>query len=434
MNELATASSVSVIDTVIAARGDAGACQKQLDIATLRADACEPWLHAFTYRPTQQTVADAVVDSPLAGLPIGVKDLVATSDMPTTYGSPIYSGHQPANDAWISAQIRRMGGTIFGKTVSTEFAWREPGPTVNPWNPLHTPGGSSSGSAAAVGAGIVPLAIGTQTVGSIIRPAAYCGVIGFKPSHGRIPTEGVHPLAPSLDHLGFFAKQVDLVALAYALIVENKPEVIDDVASWNAYFNPRKPTRLAVVRTPFWDRASDDQKANFDQVLSALGQHGVELVEREPYPAMPAMIDALMTILRVEAHEGIEPLVAQYPDQVSKHIRTLTAAGAETSRDSYLSALALQRRLREQSAELLGDCDAIVTLPATGEAPLGLLDTGDATFCAPWSFIGTPAITLPSGRAKTGLPLGFQLVGAFNDDVQVLRMAAWVEGRLGHFK
>ena len=167
--------------------------------------------------------------------------MIATADMPTTYGSPIYEGFMPKEDAQIVAQLRAYGGTVFGKTVTTEFAWRKPGPTVNPWNAAHTPGGSSSGSAAAVGAGIVPLALGTQTLGSVIRPAAYCGVVGYKPTHGRVPSTGVHPLSQSRDHVGFFANSVENVALAHALFVDARPEVLASAHTWAGYFAPRRP-------------------------------------------------------------------------------------------------------------------------------------------------------------------------------------------------
>src|SRR5262249_5261686 len=174
----------------------------------------EPTLKAFEYLPRDV----ARRSGPLSGIPIAIKDIIATSDMPTTNGSPIYRDHLPSHDAWVVERLRNLGATIFGKTVSTEFAWRHPGPTVNPWNSHHTPGGSSSGSAASVAAGLVPLALGTQTLGSVIRPAAFNGVVGFKPSFGAIPRTGVHPLSPSLDHVGFFARRVDDVALALSLL------------------------------------------------------------------------------------------------------------------------------------------------------------------------------------------------------------------------
>ena len=283
-----------------------------------------------------------VAAKPLAGVPIGVKDLTATQDMPTTYGSPIYAGFRPAEDAWIVERIRAFGGVVFGKTVTTEFAWREPGPTVNPWNRLHTPGGSSSGSAAAVGAGIVPLAIGTQTVGSVIRPAAFCGVVGYKPSHGKVPSAGVHPLAPSLDHIGFFARTVEGVALCHALFVDAKPDAIEDLDAWNEYFTVRRPRKLGVVRTPFWARVSDEQKANFEATLARLQAAGATLVELDPFDSMQSMLDALQTILQVEAYRAIGPAAAEHPKLISQHMLALTAAGAAVPAEKYEAALALQ--------------------------------------------------------------------------------------------
>jgi len=371
------------------------------------------------------------VTKPLAGLPIGVKDLMATHDMPTTYGSPIYQGFQPAEDAWIVERIRHFGGIVFGKTVTTEFAWREPGPTVNPWNRLHTPGGSSSGSAAAVGAGIVPLAIGTQTVGSVIRPAAFCGVVGYKPSHGNVPKTGVHPLAPSLDHVGFFARTVEGAALCHALFVDAKPEALESLDAWHTYFTVKPPRKLGVVRTPFWDRVTPEQKANFDATLARLQAAGATLVELDPFDAMPSMLDALQTILQVEAARAIGSLAADHPDLISTHMLALTSAGAAVPPEKYEAALALQARLRSEFAGFIDGCDALVTVPATGGAPEGLADTGDAMFCAPWSFLGVPAVTVPAGKTPDGMPLGFQVLGRQGDDLPTLQAAAWIETVLG---
>src|SRR5580698_3259661 len=195
-------------------RGDPTAADHYAAACLERASEVEPTLRAFEILPSDTTRRPG----PWSGIPVGIKDIIATADMPTTNGSKIYQDCVPAADAWVVERLRNLGATIFGKTVSTEFAWRHPGPTVNPWNPKHTPGGSSSGSAAAVAAGIVPLALGTQTLGSVIRPAAFNGVVGFKPSFGAIPRTGVHPLSPSLDHVGFFARRVDDVAYALSLL------------------------------------------------------------------------------------------------------------------------------------------------------------------------------------------------------------------------
>src|SRR6266436_6413260 len=207
-------SGAGVLESLRLFKGDAAAADQYATSCREKAVAVEPALKAFEYLPLDV----ARQPGPLSGVPVAIKDIIATSDMPTTNGSPIYRDHVPASDAWVVERLRSLGATIFGKTVSTEFAWRHPGPTVNPWNSKHTPGGSSSGSAAAVAAGIIPLALGTQTLGSVIRPAAFNGVVGLKPSFGAIPRTGVHPLSPSLDHVGFFARRVDDVAFALSLL------------------------------------------------------------------------------------------------------------------------------------------------------------------------------------------------------------------------
>ncbi|HEY3600252.1 MAG TPA: amidase [Paraburkholderia sp.] len=423
----------SWVSTLIASRGDTKACAARLAQATARAAGREAQLKAFCFRPERYD-SDSAAGKPLAGMPIAVKDLIATADMPTTYGSAIYTGFTPQEDAEIVTRIRDYGGIVFGKTVTTEFAWRKAGPTVNPWNPLHTPGGSSSGSAAAVGAGIVPLALGTQTLGSVIRPAAYCGVVGYKPTHGRVTSKGVHPLSQSLDHVGFFANTVDDVALAHALFVESKPEVLASTGAWNSYFSPRRPKSLGVVRTSMWNRLDDEQKANFDASLEHLRAAGVTLLELELRVDLPVILDALHTIVQVEAYRNIGPLVVRHPDKVSEQMKALTAAGAEVPAAKYQDALAFQTDLCAQSAAFLGGCDVIVSAPATGAAPLGLDDTGDATFCAAWSFLGMPAVTIPSGRSANGLPLGFQLIGERGADMQVLQIAAWAKATLPAFR
>jgi Asp-tRNA(Asn)/Glu-tRNA(Gln) amidotransferase A subunit family amidase len=420
----------SFVAGLIASRGNEETCRARLEAAQRRAQECEPWLKAFVYRPDAYETADAAA-KPLAGVPIGVKDLMATKDMPTTYGSPIYAGFRPTEDAWIVDRIKALGGVVFGKTVTTEFAWREPGPTVNPWNRLHTPGGSSSGSAAAVGAGIVPLAIGTQTVGSVIRPAAFCGVVGYKLSHGKVPSAGVHPLAPSLDHIGFFARTVEGAAVCHALFLDANPAAIADLNAWNGYFTVRRPRKLGVVRTPFWERVSDEQKANFEATLARLQASGATLVELDPFDSMPSMLDALQTILQVEAARAVGPAAAEHPDLISRHMLALTTAGAAVPAEKYEAALELQARVRNEYEAWIDGCGAIVTVPATGAAPEGLADTGDATFCAPWSLLGVPAVTVPSGRSQNGLPLGFQVLGRHGDDLQTLQTAAWIETVLG---
>jgi amidase len=443
----------SLVATLIASRGDAQAVAARLEDASARAAQCEPWLKAFVHRAdmavsdvsapgiTASTQAserkaidvDALAALPLAGTPVAIKDLMDTADMPTTYGSPIYANHRPAADAWITARIRAHGGVVFGKTVTTEFAWREPGPTVNPWNRLHSPGGSSSGSAAAVGAGIVPLATGTQTVGSVIRPAAYCGVVGYKPSYGKIPTTGVHPLSHTLDHIGFFARKVEDAALAHALFIDEQPHAIASAQRWNDYFaagvDRAKPT-LAVIRTPLWSSLPDVQKDNFNTCLQRLAAAGATLVERD-FDVMPDTLAGVQTLLAVEANAAIGPTARAHPTLISRHMAVLTEEGATISDARYQAALGLREQLRAGFHDFLDGCDAIVTVPAAGGAPLGLTHTGDASFCAPWSFIGAPAVTIPSGFTADGLPLGLQIVGDIGNDLRTLQTAAWLENIVG---
>jgi Asp-tRNA(Asn)/Glu-tRNA(Gln) amidotransferase A subunit family amidase len=394
--------------------------------AETRAQALEPWLRAFCYLPETHLTHDAA-SGPLAGIPVGVKDIIATADMPTTNGSPVYAGVMPDADAEIVRQIKEYGGTIFGKTVSTEFAWREPGPTVNPWNRAHSPGGSSSGSAAAVAAGILPLALGSQTMGSIVRPAAFNGVVGYKPSFGAVSRDGAHPLSGSLDHIGFFSRSVADAAAAFALFIAKTPEVVNSEAGWKQYFQASAALKLAVMRTDVWQRASAEQQSNFEAQLVALRNAGAELVDYDLPEDTGLILQSANDMVQYEAARLYRDLVAAHPDKTSGHLKRLVADGLAVSEERYQAALALQVRLRAGLEAWINPCDAIVTLPATGQAPRGLNDTGDAAFCVPWSFHGVPAINVPSGWSADGLPLGLQVVGTFGNDKKMLEVAAWVE-------
>jgi amidase len=415
----------SLLDLIRLSRAEPAARPGMLANAVQRADDVEPWLHAFRFRPPAYPAAG---EGPLAGIPVGIKDLVATKDMPTAYGSPIYAGNMPAADAWIVEQIKALGGIAFGKTVTTEFAWRHPGPTVNPWNRAHTPGGSSSGSAAAVAAGIVTLALGTQTVGSVIRPAAYCGVTGYKPSYGSIPREGVHPLSGTLDHVGFFSVTAEDAAAAHALFIARQPEALASDEAWRAYFPPlTAPPRLAVVRSALWDEADPAQQRNFLDMTEKLRAAGAELVTCEVLDDACELFEITNLILAVEAAQIFTPLIEKHPGQVSEHMRALVAKGHKITASAYGAALALRTQRQTEVSEMLAGFDAALSLPAFGEAPKGLDDTGSAMFCASWTLLGLPALTTPSGWSEAGLPLGLQLTGALGRDLDVLRTAHWVE-------
>jgi Asp-tRNA(Asn)/Glu-tRNA(Gln) amidotransferase A subunit family amidase len=397
-----------------------------------QAKAIEPRLRAFEHLPQ----ATARRRGPLSGIPVAIKDIIATSDMPTTNGSPIYRGHIPAADAWVVERLRQLGATIFGKTVSTEFAWRHPGPTVNPWNPAHTPGGSSSGSAAAVAAGIVPLALGTQTLGSVIRPAAFNGVVGLKPSFGAIPRSGVHPLSPSLDHVGFFARRVDDVAFALSLLAASSDS--DPHGRPLAGFHvdadqgvpPLENPHLAIVRFEQWSKAEPEQQQAFEVAVAKLRDEGAVLEEIKLSELDSTNWNTINTILASEAALIFEGLVARHPDRSSDHLKSLVQAGKALTALEYPAAKAMQEKLRSAFATQMSGFDAIVTLPAFGEAPEGLSFTGNAEYCAPWTLLGVPAVTLPAGFGRCGLPLGLQIVGAYREDHRLLRVAKWIESAL----
>jgi amidase len=330
-------------------------------------------------------------------------------------------------------RLRNLGATIFGKTVSTEFAWRHPGPTVNPWNPKHTPGGSSSGSAAAVAAGLVPLALGTQTLGSVVRPAAFNGVVGFKPSFGAIPRTGVHPLSPSLDHVGFFARRVDDVALALSLVGgasdsdgHGRPVPAFDVSIEQGLSAIEKP-RLAVVRLTKWSRAEPEQQLVFEAAIAKLRDAGAIVEELDLADLDQTNWSTVNTILASEGAFIFSGLVERYPDRTSDHLKSLVQAGKAHGAVDYLAAKAAQEKLRLEFAETILKFDAVLTLPAFGEPPEGLSYTGDAEYCAPWTLLGVPALSLPAGVGKNGLPLGLQVVGAYREDHKMLQVAKWIE-------
>ena len=425
-------SGAGVLELLRLFKGDAAAADQYAITQLGKARTVEPVLKAFEYLPLNV----ARKPGPLSGIPVGIKDIIATADMPTTNGSPIYRDHVPGADAWIVERLRNLGATIFGKTVSTEFAWRHPGPTVNPWNQKHTPGGSSSGSAAAVAAGIVPLALGTQTLGSIIRPAAFNGVVGFKPSFGAIPRTGVHPLSPSLDHVGFFARRVDDAAYALSLLggasdsdIHGRPVPAFQV-SIEQGLSPLAAPRLAIVRFAKWSKAEPEQQQLFDAAVVKSRDAGATLEERELPELDRTNWSTINTILASEAALIFGDLVQRYPDRTSNHLKDLVRTGKAHTAYDYLAAKALQEELRSAVSSQLSGFDAVLTLPAFGEAPEGLGHTGDAEYCAPWTLLGTPAVSLPAGFGKNGLPLGLQIVGAYRQDYRTLRVAKWIESVL----
>jgi len=357
---------------------------------------------------------------PLHGVPVGIKDIIDTADMPTEHGSPIYRGNRPRADAAVVALLRRSGCVILGKTATAEFANLHPPATRNPRNPAHTPGGSSSGSAAAVADRMVPLALGTQTGGSMIRPAAFCGVIGLKPSFGTINRTGVKPVSDSLDTLGLFANTVEDAALALsALSGLRAPD-----------FSAKASPRIGFVRTSRWKDADAATRAALESAAGRLAAAGADVKNAALPPAVDALFDAQGLIMDFEAARALAWEQAHHRDAISATLRTRLERGWAVSREQYDGARQTARDARLQFADLMRGFDLLLTPSARGEAPQGLASTGDSLFNRVWTLLGVPCITLPWGNGPQGLPLGIQLVAAFDCDTALLAHAQWVTNAL----
>lgn len=366
----------------------------------------EPRVRAWAYLDEEGCRTREALPGPLSGLTIGVKDLIDTAGMPTSYGSPIYKDHRPRADAAVVRLLRDAGGFVLGKTVTTEFAVMTPGPTTNPWRETHTPGGSSSGSAAAVACGMADLAVGTQTYGSLIRPASFCGVWAFKPTRGLVPIDGLKPLAPSFDQVGWFARTPTLLetvhgCLTGALPVRSLPSprlgVLD--LTGRDDLDPAVPRALKRL----CDRA--------DGVVLELG-------------ALLAEITAVHhTAASHEIARNLRPETKRHADLISAPLRGFLAEGAAVSVERHAEALARLDVLRTALEEALSAVDVLVTPSAPGEAPYGLGFTGDPVFCSPWTAVGFPALNLPGATGATGLPVGLQLVAAPGRDTALLAAA-----------
>jgi Asp-tRNA(Asn)/Glu-tRNA(Gln) amidotransferase A subunit family amidase len=366
---------------------------------------------------------------PLHGVPVGVKDIFDTADMPTEHGTPLHAGRRPAEDATAVALLRAAGAVVLGKTVTTELAVFGPGKTRNPRDPRRTPGGSSSGSAAAVAAGMVPLAIGTQTNGSVIRPAAYCGVFGYKPSHGLISRRGVLRQCSHFDQVGVLARSVEDLALVAEPLMGFDPE---DPAmrprarpGLLAALDQPAPPRLGFVRSPYWDRADADARAVFEEFRASLGARARD-VELPPILAEAAALHR--QILEPDLAVAFADEYARGADVLSPVLRTMIERGQRELAIDYIRAVERLPMLRRALSDALAGLDALVTPATTGEAPRGLESTGDPIFCTIWTVCGVPAVTVPLLRGAAGMPLGVQVVGAMLQDARTLRAARWLAG------
>ena len=355
---------------------------------------------------------------PLHGVPVGVKDIVDVAGMPTTGGAKPFAHTRPTVDAPAVARLRAAGAIILGKTVTTEFAYRDPAPTRNPWNQAHTPGGSSAGSAAALAARMAPLAIGSQTVGSVLRPAAYCGVVGFKGTHGLTPVVGVIPLAWSLDHVGVLTRSVVDAALAMSVLAGRALE-------------PQTVSAPRIALAPeLLERASPEAAAHLQAVADALVRAGATVSKVELPASFRGIHAAGLTVLEVEAAAYHAPAFARHADDYSREMRSLIETGLRHAATAYVNANRARLAFRDDVMPLLEAHDALLSPTAPSPAPAGLGSTGDGSFCAPWSNAGVPAISLPSGIAASGLPHAIQLVQAAGAEARLLGVAAWCETAL----
>ena len=409
-----------------------------------RIDAIEPLLKAWVLldRDAASRVAvqrdiearEGRFMGPLHGVPVALKDIFDAAGLVTTSGVGAWGHRRPTVDAASVARLRAAGAVVLGKVMTTPFALRDPTATGNPWNPGHTPGGSSSGSGAAVGARMVPLALGTQTVGSVLRPAAYCGVVGFKPTHGRISAVGVTPLAWSLDHVGVLCRSVEDAALALSIMAGHDPAdpysgtvPVEDYAG--ALAAPAAP-RIGVLR-PLIERAEPANAAQIAAVLTALQAAGAQVEDAPLAASFDGLAAAGDTVSRAEAAAFHRDLYARHAAEYPKHIGEAVKAGLAIAAVDYLGAQACRRAFRKDMGAIAARYDALVSPTAAGPAPKGLESTGDPYFCAPWSSAGMPSISLPTGLAPDGLPFAVQLCGAPGAEARLLAAAAWCERIIG---
>ena len=366
----------------------------------------------------------------LHGVPVGLKDIIDTADMPTEHGSVLYAGRTPSRDAAVASLLRAAGAVIMGKTVTTEFATRTPGKTRNPHNSGHTPGGSSSGSAAAVAAGMVPLALGSQTTGSTIRPASFCGVYGLKPTHGLIPRHGMFQLSRSLDHVGLFARSVEDLALLLEELAAHDERDPDSRPRARIPYRalaaeePSLTPMFGFVKTSFWDRVDADTREALGELVEQLGDRVEEV---ELVTPLDEVIEWQRVIGGAEIAINLRREYETGRDKLSGALRARIEHGRDVRALDYLVALGRVPELTASLSELFEQrYDALITPAAFGTAPKGLESTGDPAFCALWTLCGMPALSVPLMQGANGLPLGVQLVGARHRDARLLRTVRWL--------
>jgi Asp-tRNA(Asn)/Glu-tRNA(Gln) amidotransferase A subunit family amidase len=394
-----------------------------------RIAAREPAIHAFAHVDPELALQAAraldrgPVRGALHGVPIGIKDVIDTADQPTQMGSPIYRDYRPACDGACVALLRAAGAVILGKTVTAEFAGMTAGPTVNPHNPAHTPGGSSSGSAAAVADFMLPVALGTQTGGSVLRPAAYCGVIGYKPTFGAFNRAGLKFAAESLDTIGLMARSIDDIALITSVLLGRQPGAPAALGA---------APKIGLCRTPLWDTAQAETKQAVEDAAARLAQAGAELRE----VVLPEDFAGLKTAARetINNYERSKSMAAEWTshrDLISAKLKRCIELGMEMPYQNYMAAIALGETCRARLPAVFESFDVLLAPCVQGEAPMGLDSTGDPGFQAIWTILHVPTMSLPTHSGPRGLPVGIQLIARRHDDQRLFACARWVWERLG---
>ena len=392
-----------------------------------RIQAREPEVNAWEHLAADAALAQAraldqgPVQGLLHGLPIGVKDLFDTADMPTTYGSPIYAGHRPRADASVVALCREQGAIMLGKTVTTEFATFTPGKTRNPHRLTHTSGGSSSGSAAAVADYMVPLAFASQTAASVIRPAAFCGIVGYKPSFGLVNRAGVKPLSDSLDTLGFLGRSVADVALFAAAATGDHSLMQLDVSH---------TPRVALCTTHEWPQADADTRHAMEHAALALAKAGQPVRELALPDSYSGLLQAQKDIMGFDLARSLAWERLHHAQALSPGLRDVLDAGQRVGLEQYRASLQLAQAARGMVSSAFGEYEVLLAPSAVGEAPATLTQTGDPVFGRVWTLLGLPCVHLPFYRGATGMPVGLQVVGRHGEDKVALRVAAWLWQRL----
>ena len=393
----------------------------ELDAQTLigscleRIAAREAEVRAWAWLDEKLASQALTAQGPLRGLPVGAKDIFDTHDMPTEYGSRIYRGHRPRADAATVALTRRAGGVILGKTVTAEFATFVPGATRNPHDLSRTPGGSSSGSAAAVADFMVPLAFGTQTAGSLIRPASYCGIVGYKPTFNLLPRAGVKPGADSLDTVGVYGRSVEDVAFFAAALTGRR-----DLESRTA-----KTPRIGLCRTYEWERVQPEMRQALEDAARRLGAKDAELPR-----SFEGLRASHTAILWYEVARSLADEYSRFPELLDPGLRERCASGFALDAHEYLRARQHAAHCRANLGEAFGDCDVLLAPAATGEAPAGLASTGDVAMNVVWTLLHVPCVAIPAARGPHGMPLGLQVIGPIGDDARTLACADWIHSRL----